>query len=237
MNRTDYEALRRYFDDADESMLRGNTSESGLFIYASHLLDRLQVKEGSKLLDLGCGDGLLMAMIQKMRPDLHIDGIEFSENLARQARINNPRSNISVGNILEIPMPATSYHCIFSFSFLQYISPHDVQFLHRRLFKLLNPGGKILHCSVPDIRMRPVNIAEIQFRKFAYHAWWRTPLIILRSFLQNKHTRYGANTYWYDPLELNRELSLLGKSAILPGDVYYRFDLDLIPHQDCLTDE
>ena len=80
----DYESLRLHFDDADESRLRGRPSDTGLMIYAAHLLERIQPKEGARLLDLGCGDGLPMAMMQKMRPDLVIDGIELSKNLRKQ---------------------------------------------------------------------------------------------------------------------------------------------------------
>ena len=75
MANVDYESLRLHFDEADESRLRGITSDAGLMMYASHLLDRIKPNKGARLLDLGCGDGRPMAMMNKMRPDLVIDGI------------------------------------------------------------------------------------------------------------------------------------------------------------------
>lgn len=228
----DYELLRLHFEDADEAVLRGRTSEFGLMIYAAHLLERIQPKEGARLLDLGCGDGLPMAMMQKMRPDLLIDGIELSQNLARQARFNNHQSKIAVGNILDMHMPAGNYDCIFSFSFLQYIAPESILLLQRRLVTMLRQGGSIMHCSVPDIRLRTVNIAEIQFRKHAVHGWWRTPMIAALSCLRGKKNSYGSNAYWHNPAKVKKQLAAIGKTSALPGDVYYRFDIETVPDRD-----
>ena len=122
-------------------------------------------------------------------------------------------------------LPAQKFDCIFSFSFLQYISPTDIPYMQQRLLTMLKPGGSIIHCSVPDIRMRPVNIAEHQFRKYAFHGWWRTPLIVLFSYLHHNYDSYASNAFWHDPAGIIRQLGVIGNTSILPGDVYYRFDI------------
>ena len=82
----------------------------------------------------------------------------------------------------------------------------------------------MLHCSIPDLRMRAVNIAEHQFRKHGLKAWLRTPfLFVLRVW---KHgNRYGFGGFWHDPHAILKHCGSIGSTELLPADVYYRFDL------------
>jgi trans-aconitate methyltransferase len=121
-----YGEVKHHFDNADDSQQRGHTSESWLLAYAAHLLERVRPKQGARLLDVGCGDGLPMAMIYRMRPDLTIDGLELSENLACQAMKNNKNSTIFIGNALDNVLPEGNYDGVFSFSVIQYIQPVDL---------------------------------------------------------------------------------------------------------------
>ena len=221
----DYQVLKTHFDAANECQQRGKTTEAGLLSYAAHLLERLDPPLGGKLLDLGCGDGLPMAMMQRLRPDLQIDGIELSEVLAQKARGNNPQSQIWVGNILEMELSSKDrYHAVFSFSFLQYIAPEDIFPLQARLASLvLGTGGVVLHCSIPDLRMRAVNISEAQFRKHGLQAWLRTPIIFFFQAWKQKN-RYGSNGFWLNPHAILKQCASIGFTELLPADVYYRFD-------------
>ena len=126
MVNTHYNLVHNHFDTADASSQRGKTSEAGLMAYAAYILERIQPNEGAKLLDVGCGDGLPMAMMKRMRPDLKIDGLDISENQAALAKVNNPESEIYTGNALNVELPTRKYNIAFSFSFLQYIPEKDL---------------------------------------------------------------------------------------------------------------
>ena len=159
-NKTHYQEVEEYFNSASAHQQRGSTLNSGLMAYAAHLLERINPKQGAKLLDVGCGDGLPMAMMRQTRPDLTIDGIDLSGTLAREARKNNPESNIFVGNVMDQVLPKSSYDAIFTFSVIQYIKSIDWLNFQQSLVRSCCREGVIVHCSIPDIRMRAVPLCQ-----------------------------------------------------------------------------
>ena len=227
-----YLSVEDYFDNSINSFCqqRGKTSEVGLMSYAAYLLDRIQPNEGAKLLDVGCGDGLPMAMISKMRPDLKIDGLELSENLAALAKENNPEGEIYTGNALDVALPAGKYNTIFSFSFLQYIPLNDVSVVQQHLVKSIisGGGGVIIHCSIPDVHMQPISMAEYIFKEKGMSGWWRTPIAYIISRIRRGNIYGDGHGFWHDPKKLQIQLEQIGQTEILPGDVYYRFDIKQI---------
>jgi len=225
-NKIHYQEVKEYFNSASAHQQRGNTLNSGLMAYAAHLLERISPKQGAKLLDVGCGDGLPMAMMRQMRPDLTIDGIDLSDTLAIEARKNNPESNIFVGNVMDQVLPKNSYDAIFSFSVIQYIKSSDYLNFQQSLVALVvgNRKSVIVHCSIPDIRMRAVHFAEFNFRNHGLHGWWRTPAHFIYSLIRHGN-KYRENCYWHNPHFCQRQINEIGKTEILPADVYYRFDV------------
>ena len=142
MVNTHYNLVHNHFETADVSSQRGKTSEGSIMAYSAYLLDRIQPNEGAKLLDVGCGDGLPMAMMNRMRPDLKIDGLEISENQAALAKVNNPESEIYTGNSLNVELPTGKYNIAFSFSFLQYIPEKNLLAVQHHLAKsIISEGG------------------------------------------------------------------------------------------------
>jgi len=221
----DYRLIKQHFDMASENEQRGNTTEAGMVAYATYLLERIQPPSDAALLEIGCGDGLPMRKLRELRPDLNIDGIDLSTTLSKAAKVNNPNSLIIEGNVLEIDLPNRRYDVIYSFSFMQYIRFHDILKLHKRLVPLLQHGGRIVHCSIPDRRLKAVYQAEDQFRKHLWHGWWRTPLLCAWQSIFNGD-RYGEGGFWHDPQSIVKLLDPFGSVEVLPGDIYYRFDLN-----------
>ena len=72
-------------------------------VLAGHISPLLPVK--AKLLDVGCGDGILAAQIMKLRPDVSISGIDV---LARE----NPRLDVQVYDGKIIPFRDDSFDCV-----------------------------------------------------------------------------------------------------------------------------
>ena len=170
MGKKNYEKLITHFDSDDASLLRGKTTELGITMSALHVLDRIEPKKGSALLDIGCGDGLMISAIRKFRPDLHIDGVDISPHQCIKAQNNNPDSKIICGNILDIDLKSfkKKYNYIFSFSFLQYINQKDIFYLQSCLQQLTAHDGYIIHCSIPDQKFKLLNTVDIQLQKRGY---------------------------------------------------------------------
>ncbi len=104
MENQNYDALRAHFNSFDASKLRGSVGENSAISYAAYVLDRIAPPKGSLMLDVGCGDGLIMRAMLVLRPDLHIDGIELAPKLTERAKTNNPQSKIFCGNIMEMDL-------------------------------------------------------------------------------------------------------------------------------------
>lgn len=73
MEKQNYDAFETHFNSFDTSKLRGLVGENSVIGYAAYVLDRIAPHKGATMLDVGCGDGLMMHAILMLRPDLHID--------------------------------------------------------------------------------------------------------------------------------------------------------------------
>ena len=76
MENQDYDALETHFNSFDASKLRGRVSENSAIGYAAYVLDKTAPPNGATMLDLGCGDGLMMNSMLMLRLHSHINGIE-----------------------------------------------------------------------------------------------------------------------------------------------------------------
>tara|TARA_B100001059_G_C17669969_1_gene494003 strand:+ start:64 stop:741 length:678 start_codon:yes stop_codon:yes gene_type:complete len=224
MENQDYDALENHFNSFDASKLRDLVSQSSAIRYAAYVLDRIAPQKGSTMLDIGCGDGLIMQEMMMLRPDLHIDGIELSPKLTELSKINNPNSEILCGNIMEMDMSniPKKYDCVFSFSFLQYIPAKDIAHLQSRIQEFVLDNGLIVHYSIPDKRLRLVPAVVTQLRKRGSLGLLIAPVMNIFYILYHKN-RYGLGGFWHDPVHTENTLNSLGEINVLESDVYYRF--------------
>ena len=226
MENQNYDALETHFNSFDASKLRGRISENSAIGYAAYVLDRIAPPKGSTILDLGCGDGLMMQAMLMLRPDLHIDGIELSPELTKLAKINNPESEILCGNIMKMDITniPKKYDYVFSFSFLQYIPAEDIGQLQSRIKDFLFDKGVIVHCSIPDKRFRLFTTVVTQLRRRGSVGLLIAPVLhILYIFIKKNH--YGIGGFWHDSVGISKALSSSGEIKVLPSDSYYRFDI------------
>ena len=226
MENKNYDSLETHFNSFDASKLRGLVSENSAIRYAAYVLDRIAPHKGSTMLDIGCGDGVMMHAMLMLRPDLYIDGIELSPKLTELAKINNPESEILCGNIMgmDIRKKKKKYDYVFSFSFLQYIPAKDIAHLQSRIQDFVLNNGVIVHCSIPDKRFRLCTTFVTQLRKRGNLGLLIAPIMHILYILYHKN-RYGVGGFWHDPIGLEKTLTSSGEINVLESDVYYRFDI------------
>jgi SAM-dependent methyltransferase len=227
MKISNFNKIKNHFENATEDQLRGENSQYSINIYALFILSKLEIIEG-RILDLGCGDGKIIQEIQRINPNLTVDGVEISTDLYNKAKLRNPKSEIFNSNALTFNTNK-KYDRIFSFSFAQYLSGDDLLLLNIRLLKNLkyNQSSKIIHLSIPDWRLNNANY-YVEYAKKD-----RTPLFPLRFILNlfNIRRLYGIDGgRYHSPHELCRaHKNHFSINVSSKSDSYYRFDIKLSP--------
>jgi SAM-dependent methyltransferase len=129
-------AVRRHFD----RVARQRTMPPELHRYYYEDLYRSirsQVPPGSSVLDLGCGDGTLLA---SLRPSRGV-GIDFSFPMVVRARRRHPHLEFVCGDVERLPVAGTFDYVIAS-NVVGYLL--DVQEFFQRLQDVTHPSSRVL---------------------------------------------------------------------------------------------
>ncbi|KKQ25102.1 MAG: Type 11 methyltransferase [Microgenomates group bacterium GW2011_GWC1_37_12b] len=105
-------------------------------------LDFLDLKKESKLLEVGCGDGVFLKRIVKTYK-VKAWGIDISSNSIRRAKIDDEQKiKFRVADATKIPFPKNSFDNIICFDTLEHIK--DQNKVIEEMIRVLKPGGKLL---------------------------------------------------------------------------------------------
>ena len=108
--------------------------------WGKKLISELEFKGGERILDLGCGDGVLTAELAKFVPDGFVLGIDASESMIETARKDHAGANVRF-ELLDIDAIdfESEFDLIFSNATLHWVKDHRK--LLRNVFKALNNRG------------------------------------------------------------------------------------------------
>jgi SAM-dependent methyltransferase len=103
------------------------------------VFDRAGVTTGTKLLDVGCGSGLALAIARGRGAE--VAGLDASEALVGIARQRLPGARIEVGDMESLPFDDHSFDLVTSFTSLQFAGDR-IQAL-REARRVCCPGGRV----------------------------------------------------------------------------------------------
>ncbi len=137
------------------------------------LMDLIIVREGLRVLDLGCGTGELTQMVSELLPGSQTLGIDSSSEMLSLA--TEKKHDGLDFELCPIQDATGSWDLIFSNAAIQWVDNHEE--LIPRLVSLLNPGGQIA-IQLPANHNHPTQqlIAEIAAEapyKHALNNWHR----------------------------------------------------------------
>lgn len=132
---SDEQKVHRYLGRADEFPHRAEGE--------SVLLEHVP-RDARRILDLGTGDGRLLALLQVDRPEMLGVGLDFSELMlgaARKRFADNERIELVAHDLAE-PLPALGrFDAVVSSFAIHHLEHERKRSLYGEVFDLLEPGG------------------------------------------------------------------------------------------------
>lgn len=97
------------------------------------------------LLDVGCGEGYLLAIVRHQRPNVKLFGFDHDPRrleMARRVFDDEDHIDLSVGDIRASALPATDV--VTCLDVLHYLAPDEQDLVLDRLAQAVRPGGMLL---------------------------------------------------------------------------------------------
>ena len=155
----DEEKVHRYLGRADEFPHRAEGE--------SVLLEHVP-RGARRVLDLGTGDGRLLALLRADRPAMHGVGLDFSELMlaaARERFAGDDRVEL-IGHDLTAPLPELGrFDAVVSSMAIHHLEHERKRSLYDEVFDLLEPGGVFAnfeHVASPSDRLHLAFFAAIE---------------------------------------------------------------------------
>jgi ubiquinone/menaquinone biosynthesis C-methylase UbiE len=121
------------------------------------------LKEGEKVLDLGCGNGRWYKIFKEKRVDYF--GIDNSEKLIEIAKENFPDAKFFVGDALNLPFPDNFFDKIYSIALLHHIPSEALRIkVLKEAKRVLRPGGILILTCWRVHRLREI----LAFLKYTF---------------------------------------------------------------------
>ena len=132
---------------------RGKVARDPLF---KPLVSQGWIRPGARVLDIGCGQGLLGALLRAIDAEdewpsewapapkgVRLTGIDFASRDIERARVAlGPSAELICGDMREVGLPACETAVLFDV--LHYIAPDEQDALLARVAATLAPGGRVL---------------------------------------------------------------------------------------------
>lgn len=133
----------------------GSCLRPGGLSLTHRLLEESSLQAGDRVLDLGCGPGESLFLMQESFC-FEVFGLDHSEKLLAQARARLPKAELSLGDAHAIPYANDNFHGILAECSLSLMA--HVESVLAEAWRVLKPGGLFilsdLYCKRPELRRK-----------------------------------------------------------------------------------
>lgn len=107
------------------------------------LLQQADIQPGQRVLDLGCGTGLLTIMIKQSVPEAHVTGLDADEEVLKIARDKSHGADIQWDQAFafDMPYPDQSFDGVVSSFVTHHLTGADKLRAFREVHRVLRPHG------------------------------------------------------------------------------------------------
>ncbi|WP_017416439.1 class I SAM-dependent methyltransferase [Clostridium tunisiense] len=167
-------------------------------------------KEVNELLDLGCGTGLELDEIFKIKPLINVTGIDLTQAMLDKLKQKHPNKNLKLINesYFDYDFGISKYDVAVSFQTLHHFSQEDKLKLYIKVFNALKTNGEYIECDY---------MVESQEEEDFYYS-------------ENKRIREEQNIpegefYHYDtPCTIDNQIKLLTKAGFKVVKMNWRME-------------
>ncbi|MGB5501797.1 MAG: class I SAM-dependent methyltransferase [Polyangiales bacterium] len=129
---------RKYYDEFSQSYERERGHGYHQMIDDLELQVTAPYAQGARVLELGCGTGLILARVAEIADQ--VVGIDLSEGMAQHARERG--LDVHIGSVCDLPFDDDQFDLTYSFKVLAHIP--DIDAALREAARVTRPGGHLL---------------------------------------------------------------------------------------------
>ena len=101
-----------------------------------------QLKDGAQILDLGCGNGRLLKVLEQSGKPYNYLGVDFSQELVKEAKQKFPTREFMVADMSQLDFPEKSFDAICLIASFHHLSDKKERLdLLKKIHFWLKPGG------------------------------------------------------------------------------------------------
>ena len=110
-------------------------------------LDEVELLDGQRVLDAGCGSGILTKTLLQYNGNICVDAVDFSSSRINKLKNEFADSTFEIRflkeDLRELPFKNSTFDKVFC-RFVYQHNPLDAQIITEELFRVLRPRGKII---------------------------------------------------------------------------------------------
>src|SRR5919197_185114 len=136
----DGDAMARFLEDVDRL--------PGVRAIQAAMRRALDVRPGRRVLDAGCGIGLVATRLAALCPQAHVTGLDRNADLLRAARLRPGGDQANVrwhqADLTDLARPLATFDAIRTERVLMYLPDPEFERVVDRLVALSRPGGRLV---------------------------------------------------------------------------------------------
>ena len=151
-------SLKGWLDSQEDTPLEemGDFFAARIGDYEEHMLEhwafgyeylaKLVPEDAQHVLDLGCGTGLELDELFKLRPDVKVTGIDLAKSMMEKLKEKHADKNIDLicGSYFDEPFPQ-NVDAVISFESLHHFTAAEKLPLFRKIYESLKDGGVFMN--------------------------------------------------------------------------------------------
>lgn len=134
-----YDWLTKFYDPLIKWGMQENT-------FKNSLINQAQVKDGFKLLDIGCGTATLALLIKRQHPSSEVYGVDGDDNILviAQEKIASSGLTVNLKKALayELPYPDNYFDRVFSSLVFHHLTTENKELAFKEILRVLKPNGE-----------------------------------------------------------------------------------------------